>query len=95
MLSALRADLHNTAGKSFIEWFKATDFMPGAKPSTSIEDRARELMEQGYDPAAAVAMASSTQTKEHGLHIVESELRKAEAKKRKEQSKPVRSRLAR
>jgi len=92
MVATIQAELYNTAGKNFDRFFKGADFMPGAEDQ-SIEARAQKLMDQGYEPAAAVAIASSTQSKEHGLHIVESELRMADAKKEKLKGKPARNRL--
>ncbi len=82
MVAAIRADIHNTAGKSFKEHFDAQRFMPGGKDD-SIEARARELMAQGVAPAAAVAMASSKQSKESQIHIVKSAMAAADARAKK------------
>jgi hypothetical protein len=81
MLAAIRSDMHNTAGRMFNQTYKPSDFMPGAK--SSIEDRARELMDQGYAPAAAVAIASSKQSREQNLKILTGALEAAERKSKK------------
>lgn len=79
IMAALRADLHNTAGKTFKHNFKPQDFMPGASPD-SIEATARLYIEMGYTPSEAAAMATSSQTKEHNLYIVDSVMRSAKAR---------------
>lgn len=42
--------------------------MPGAK--ADLEAKVAELIAQGYNPAAAVAMATSKQTKDRQIHII-------------------------
>lgn len=56
--------------------------MPG-RSIESIEDRARKLMEQGYPPAAAVAMAHSTQDREHRATLIQTTLDASRNLKRK------------
>ncbi len=81
LIAGLRADIHNTAGKSFKDHFQPADFMPNAKPS--IEDRVAEFKAMGYAPAAAVAMAHSSQDPSKRLHILDSKLEAAHEKKQK------------
>jgi hypothetical protein len=85
MLAAIRADIHNTAGKSFEHQFRAEDFMPGAK-SASIEDRVHELIKQGYTPAEAAAMATSKQSREEKQNIIQTITDKANRLKRKQRA---------
>lgn len=87
MVAALRADLHNTAGKSFNRTFEKTDFIHGASSDGSLEARIHSLIAQGYAPAAAAAMASSTQTKEQRIHLIQSTMQAAEARKTKPRRK--------
>lgn len=91
MVAAIRSDMHNTSGR-FNQAFKPADFMPGAK--SSIEDRAKELMALGYAPAAAVAIASSKQTREQNLHVLKSAVSGTEGKKRKAGKRSVLKNLA-
>ena len=84
LIAALRADLHNISGR-YQRTFQAADFMadkPGGAHA-DIEARAQELIAQGVPPAAAAAMASSTQTKEHNLYVLDSVGRAAAAAKKK------------
>jgi hypothetical protein len=68
MLAALRADLHNTSARDFQRRFDIEDFM--SSRVAGIEQRAQQLIEQGYTPSEAAALASSRQTSEHKLHLV-------------------------
>jgi hypothetical protein len=85
MVAAVRADLYNVAGKSFERRFEVADFMPGA--TDSVEARARELIEMGYTPSEAAAMATSKQTREHKLHVLDSALSAAHRAKQKNTSR--------
>jgi hypothetical protein len=61
--------LHNTSSREFKKHFKPADFMPGADNS-DIETRVHELIKLGYNPAAACAIATSRQSKEQQLFLV-------------------------
>lgn len=70
LVAAVRADLHNTSARDFGRQFEAAEFMPGAM--LAIEERIAELIAQGYNPAAAAAIATSKTTKEQQIHAVDS-----------------------
>lgn len=82
LVAALRADIHNAAGKSFEHHFEAGDFMPGAEDK-SVEARAKKLIDAGVPPAKAVAIASSKRSREDNLQILTSTLRMAHENKGK------------
>jgi hypothetical protein len=67
-VAELRADLHNTSAKQYDRVFESADFMPGA--TRAIEERVAELIAQGYDPAAAAAIATSKQSKDKQLRTL-------------------------
>ncbi len=69
LVAALRADLHNTSAREFSKHFKLADFMPEAKDE-GLEARVQELIKMGYPPAAACAIATRKQSKEHQLHLI-------------------------
>ena len=78
MLAALRADLHNTSARQFERHFDPADFMPGSQ-EPSLEARIHALVEEGYTPSEAAAMATSSQTREHRLYLVDSAIKGASA----------------
>lgn len=71
----IRADLHNTSARDFKRTFKPADFLPDSKDE-SLEARAKQLIAQGYSPSQAVAIASSKQTKDRQVVMIDSVLRK-------------------
>lgn len=84
MLAAIRADIHNTAGKAFNQHFTPQDFM-GA--TADLENRIAALVKKGYSPSAAVAMATSKQTAEQRMHLVDKALTGAGKRKAKGKGK--------
>jgi len=82
LVAALRADIHNTSARDFKRHFEASDFLPEAPPDQSVEARARAYIEMGYTPSQAAAMATSTQTREHKLYILNQTARAAQKRKR-------------
>ena len=85
MIAALRADIHNTAGKSFERHMEPGEFMPGY--AISVEERAKELMAQGMSPAAAVAVACRKGTAESNIRKVEGAIRGSHRKNRRTKGK--------
>lgn len=80
LLATLRADLHNTSAREFNRVFEAADFLPGA--STAIEQRVAELVEQGYTPSQAAAIATSRQSRDRQIHLIDRASRKPKRPKR-------------
>jgi len=80
-VAALRSDLYHTAGKSFNDPPAPADFMSGHLPG--VEERAQQLIEMGYSPSEAVALASSRQSSEHKLFVIDQACKMAHAKKRR------------
>lgn len=68
LVSALRADLHNTGFRDFGQTFEPGDFDP--RKAAAVEDRVAELVEAGWNPAAAVAAVTSKQSKDRQLHLI-------------------------
>lgn len=73
LLSVLRADLHNTSSRDFKKVFTYEDFMPEAVDHT-LEYRIAQLVEKGYTPSQAAAMATSKKSKEHNLYLIDKKL---------------------
>jgi hypothetical protein len=80
-VAAIRADIHNTSARQFTKFFEPADFMPGAK--ASLEDQIAALVKQGYTPSQAAAIATSKQSNQQKLHIVERAARSNHAKQSK------------
>jgi hypothetical protein len=80
-VAALRSDLYQTAGKSYKDPPTPQDFLGGR--ISGIEERAQQLMEMGYSPSEAVALASSKQTGEHKLFVIDQACKLAHNKKLK------------
>ena len=80
LLAVLRADIYNTAGKTYDRTFEPKDFLPEAKDQ-SLEARAKELIAKGYSPSEALAMASMKNTKEHNLYVLDAAQRAAARQK--------------
>ncbi len=68
LVAGVRADLYNTSAKCFERHMDPVDFMPGAEDM--LEARVAELIAGGMNPAAAVAVATSKQTKEGQIHVI-------------------------
>ena len=68
LFAAIRADLHNTSSRQYEKFYEPGDFMPGV--AADLEARVEELIAQGIPPATAAAMATSKQTKEQKIHLI-------------------------
>ena len=75
LVAALRADLYNTSAREFKQHFEPADFMPVEGPSRDMEARVLALIDEGYTPSQAAAIASSKHTKEHNLYSIDSAVR--------------------
>lgn len=87
--AAIRADIHNCAGKKFEHHFESKDFLPGGK--VSIEERAKEFIAMGYPPHTAVAMASMRRERGDNLRVLDGTLRSAHAAKVKGKGRRARA----
>jgi hypothetical protein len=81
LICALRADLYNTSARQFKHTFQPADFYP--ENNAPIERAIEHFVRMGYTPSEAAAMATSKQTKEHNLFVLDSALREAQARKAK------------
>ena len=78
-ISALRADMYNTSAKGYQRTFEAADFMGG--PQTGLEERIAQLVADGYTPSEAAALATSRQTNEHKLFVIDQAISGARGRK--------------
>ena len=81
LVAAMRADLFNTSAKGYDRTFEARDFLPGA--SSGVENRIAQLIAEGYTPSEAAAIATSKQTREHKLYVIDGAMRQAHQTKLK------------
>jgi hypothetical protein len=73
--------MYNTSSKGYQRTFEAADFMGG--PQAGLEERIAQLVADGYTASEAAAAATSRQTGEHKLYVIDQAISGAHNRKGK------------